>query len=83
MNKSKELNGAMVCTDDVTIYGVYRIDIDTDEKTIELWGFCNTFLGKIDYKFSSGPIEYIDYYENDTIKPFADTIVNGNGKVVI
>ena len=77
------LNGAIVCTDDVDIYGVFRLDIDKTETTIEIYGFGNVLLGRIKYDCSNGPIEYIDYYENGNIKEFADTIVNSNGELVI
>lgn len=83
MTRTINLNGAIISTDDVSIYEIYTLEIDKEEKTIECWDFANNLIALIHYDFSSGPIEYDDYDEDGNINPYSGTIVNSNGKLVI
>lgn len=82
MSRQIKVNGAMVYTNDVTIYEVWTIEINEEEKIIELWDLHNYTIARIDYEESSGPVEFINYNKDGNIKESADTIVNSNGKVV-
>ena len=83
MTRTIDLNGAVVYTDDVSIYEVYAIEIDEDEKSIQCLDIANHIIAMIKYEFSTGPIEFINYHDDGTIYEFSDTIVNSNGKLVI
>ena len=76
-----ELNGAIVFSSDCSIYEVYSIDIDTEEKTIECNDINGFIIAMIHYE-ESDECGYINYDENGNIMPYAEEIVK-NGELVI
>lgn len=81
MTRKVELNGAIVFTDDTSIYDVYLLIIDEEEKTIE----CNDMNGFVIALIHYDDTEdcgFINYDGNDDILPYAEELVE-NGKLVI
>ena len=75
------LNGAIVFSQDCSIYEVYSIIIDNDEKTIECNDINGFTIALIHYE-ESDECGYINYDEKGNIMPYAEEIVK-NGKLVI
>ena len=81
MTRKIELNGAIVFTDDTSIYDVYLLIIDEEEKTIE----CNDMNGFVIALIHYDDTEdcgFINYDGYGNILPYAEELVE-NGKLVI
>ena len=73
-------NGAIIYTDDCSIYEVYSIEIDKEEKTIDCYDQNGFPIAQIIYD-ESEEIGYIGYNNKGVISPYPN-IISKNGELV-